>query len=659
MAYGLTESRAQTLFEEINARLQNAVTADQAWQDISQKILPDYPFSIHLFLYRALFPAYLEEPENAPAWMPSIHDVSSSNLTGLMSKKGIGRVEDFHHFSVNEPQAFWQLMLDTMNIQFAKPFTTFMNLDKGLESPQWLDGAELNIVDSCFQADPKQTAIVTNQDGSLKEVTYQELEDLTNQVANGLEHHGFKPGARIAIMCPMNVEAVAIYLGIIRAGCIVVSIADSFTTPEILERLKIAKAEAIFTQHQMIWAGKKIGLYDKIKNESVRPVAIVIGNDAKLTANDIPFNKFLATTTVRKSHLAVPMDTINILFSSGTTTTPKAIPWTHISAIKAASDAFCHQNIKQNDILCWPTNLGWMMGPWLIFAALINRASIALYLEAPKDRAFGEFVSRARVTMLGVVPTLVHTWRQSKCMEGLDWQSIKLFSTTGECSNPEDMLYLMSLANYKPVIEYCGGTEISGSYLSSTILNNNCPSLFSTFVMGIQGKVLNSEGKDATTGEIAIVAPAFGLSNEILNANHHDIYYANMPKAENALYRRHGDYVKKFSNGYYMMLGRIDDTMNLGGIKISSAEIERVISKCKNILEAAAVGVRQAQGPESLVIYAVLKQDQEKDQLKKELQSLINQFLNPLFKIHDVLFVETLPKTASNKIMRRKLREEA
>ena len=106
-----------------------------------------------------------------------------------------------------------------------------------------------------------------------------------------------------------------------------------------------------------------------------------------------------------------------------------------------------------------------MMGPWLIFAALINRGSIALYLDAPKDRGFGEFIQHAKVNMLGVVPTLVAAWRQSKCMEKLDWSAIDIFSSTGECSNPEDMLYLMSLAGYKPIIEYCGGTEIGGAYL--------------------------------------------------------------------------------------------------------------------------------------------------------------------------------------------------
>src|SRR6059058_2448112 len=160
-----------------------------------------------------------------------------------------------------------------------------------------------------------------------------------------------------------------------------------------------------------------------------------------------------------------PSDPSNILFSSGTTKDPKAIPWTHTTPIKAAADAYLHQDVHPDDVLAWPTSFGWMMGPWLAYASLINRATMALYVGSTTRRPFGIFVSAAGVTMLGVVPKLVRAWRIDGTMDGLDWSRIRRFSSTAEPSTPEDMLYLMYLAGYKPAryIRYSMSSGEEGS----------------------------------------------------------------------------------------------------------------------------------------------------------------------------------------------------
>ena len=242
-------------------------------------------------------------------------------------------------------------------------------------------------------------------------------------------------------------------------------------------------------------------------------------------------------------------------------------------------------------------------------------------------------------------------------METCDWRAIKVFSSTGECSNAEDMAYLMSLGGSKPVIEYCGGTEIGGAYLSSTVVEPNYPSLFSTPTMGMDFIIIDEKGLPAKTGEVAIIAPALGLSTQLLNNDHHHLYFENMPKGpKGELLRRHGDAIKQLDNGYYCLLGRVDDAMNLGGIKVSAAEIERALVGIPNVIETAAIGRPGEHGFNQLIIYAVTAQINEKDALLQHMQQKINQTLNPLFKIHDIVLVETLPKTASNKIIRRALR---
>jgi acetyl-CoA synthetase len=374
---------------------------------------------------------------------------------------------------------------------------------------------------------------------------------------------------------------------------------------------------------------------------------------------DFNWEDFLIDQPNFTSFASDPMTPCHILFSSGTTATPKAIPWNHTTPIKAAADAYFHHDLKPQDVLTWPTNLGWMMGPWLIFAAFINRATIALYPDTPNQRSFGEFVEKAKVTILGVVPTLVASWQHTQCMENLDWTQIKLFTSTGECSNPNDMRYLMSLAGNKPVIEYCGGTEIGGAYVTSTLVEANYPSLFSTPAMGIDFVILDEEGGLATQGEVALIPPSIGLSTELLNGNHAEVYYANMPMMADKVLRRHGDQIKQFDNGYYCMLGRADDAMNLGGIKTSSAEIERALANFEQIDEVAAIAIPPLQnGPSQLIIYAATKENLDKTTLLKSMQKRLSSELNPLFKIYDVILISALPKTASNKIMRRILRDK-
>jgi acetyl-CoA synthetase len=349
----------------------------------------------------------------------------------------------------------------------------------------------------------------------------------------------------------------------------------------------------------------------------------------------------------------------NILFSSGTTGEPKAIPWTQLTPIKAAIDGHLHLDVQPGDVVAWPTNLGWMMGPWLIYASLLNRATMALYLDAPTTRGFGSFVQDARVSVLGLVPSIVKAWRADDRMRGLDWSAIKCFGSTGEASNAVDYLYLMMLAGYRPVIEYCGGTEIGGGYLTGTLVQPASPATFSTPALGSQLVILDEQGRPADNGEVFLVPPTLGYSQRLLNRDHHEVYFAGAPPGPGGVpLRRHGDQIERLPGGYFRALGRVDDTMNLGGIKVSSAEIERVLDTVAGVRRTAAVAVNPAGGgPSELVIYAVVEDPAEAvPALTARLQQAIKTRLNPLFRIADVVVVEALPVTASNKIMRRDLR---
>jgi acetyl-CoA synthetase len=660
---GLTQPDTDELFKQIQISLNQSDVP--IWQNLSAYLIKkSSSFSIHLQLFTFLFPDWRNNPETAPVWVPNKNQIQTTNIYHLMQEINCMNISALHQWSTKHYVDFWKIVVNKLSIVFKKKPSSICHFQNEIESPSWFDQAKMNIVDSCYNAHPSKVALYYQDDkNESHSMTYAELNQLSNRVANSLIFAGFKPNDAIAIASPMNHFSIAIYLGIIKMGGVVVSIADSFSGEEMTLRFQISHAKAVFTQSFNQWSGKKIPLYEKIANASSIPI-IMIHDDVSdqnisIRAQDHYWNDFLIDNDQAVSVACDPMQACNILFSSGTTATPKAIVWNHTTAIKAASDGYFHQNIQPDDIIAWPSNLGWMMGPWLIFAGLINKASIAIYPFAPKDREFGQFIQNTKVTILGVVPTLVNIWRQTKCMENLDWHHIKIFTSTGECSNPEDMFYLMYLAQYKPIIEYCGGTEIGGGYVTSTVIQNNYPSLFSTKALGLDFLILNDKEEISDTGEVALIPPSIGLSTELLNANHHDIYFSGMPQNQNTILRRHGDAIKELPNGYFSLLGRSDDSMKLGGIKISAAEIERSIAGIPFISEVAAIAT-QIEGacPSRLIIFAVTQGNVNKDQTLSLMQKQINSKLNPLFKIHDLIFIKELPKTASNKIMRRTLRKQ-
>lgn len=250
-----------------------------------------------------------------------------------------------------------------------------------------------------------------------------------------------------------------------------------------------------------------------------------------------------------------------------------------------------------------------MMGPWLVYAALFNGATVGLYLGSPLERGFGEFVKASKVSVLGLVPSMVRSWRATGCMNGLDWhKSLRCFTSSGEASSQEDYLWLMSLGGYCPVIEYCGGTEIGGAFISGSMIQPQSPGTFTTPVIGSQPVVLvdtssknggsSSERKGESyepndtsymqqdrnlrvidivpvsglsqegqteplnlIGEIGLRVPMLGVSQWLLNADHHDIYFSEMPKG----LRRHGDMLQILPGGFFKAAGRCDDTFNIGG----------------------------------------------------------------------------------------------
>src|SRR2546425_96275 len=443
-----------TGIEEASRRFPGALDPrgqERFWLTLRSLLLTNpaarWRFAAHLAFYRLAYDGRHPEDGPGPAWVPSRADLHSSNIGRVMAARRLTSFEDFRRWSVDRREDYWSTMIRTLGIVFRTSPTRILKLPADPRHPEWLAGAQLNIAESCFNAAPNKAAILFGLEGSdaIRKMTYGQLHRLSSRIANGLDALGLHRGERIALFLPMTPEAVAAYIGIVLSGRCVVGIADAAAPPEFQKRSRIADAHAVFTVDSYLRDGKVHDIYSKVI-QADGPQAIVIprtGEPPHLARNDIAWTDFLGD---RDAYDAVPgraSDYTNILFSSGTTKDPKAIPWTQTTPIKSAADAYLHQDVRPSDVLAWPTSFGWMMGPWLTYASLVNRATMALYVGATTTRAFGEFVDRARVTMLGVVPKLVRSWKTDATMDRLDWHRIRVFTSTAEPSTPEEMLYLM------------------------------------------------------------------------------------------------------------------------------------------------------------------------------------------------------------------------
>ncbi len=669
---GLSSAEAETAAARIKTIVgQHRDPADPAeqvriWTDLVSLVRSEpalrasYP--AQALLYRLAYDGRPGAAGPGPAWVPAAKALRDSNLHRLMAARGFERYEDFWRWSTQHREEYWAAIIDRLGIRFRKPPERIRDPRSPVTAPAWLPGAELNIAESCFQADPAKTAIVSasEADPTIRRMTYGDLRKLAARVAQGLEAHGVDQGERVAVDLPMTPESVAIYLGTVLAGRTVVGIADASAPMDVEKRVRIGDAKLVFTIDSYLRDGKQQGIYEKVAEARATPAVVLPaeGKDppALRRAADLLWEDFLGDRDTFDAVPCRPSDPTNILFSSGTTKDPKAIVWTQTTPIKSAADAHLHHDVHPDDVLAWPTSFGWMMGPWLTYGSFVNRATMALYVGATQRRAYGEFVSHAGVTMLGVVPKLVRGWKTERAMEGLDWNRIRRFSSTGETSSPDEMLYLMALADYKPVIEYCGGTEIGGGYITGTMVQPCAPSCFTTPALGLDFVILD-EGRPSGRGEIFLVPPSLGLSNVLLNYENEREYFAGVPQGpDGEVLRRHGDQVERLGGGFYRHHGRIDDMVNIFGVKSSAEEIRSVLAN-DLVYDAKPFAVDVGDtGRHSLVIYAVPKDPAQVGsaelaaRLRKEFERQIKARLNPLLAhVHDVVLVPELPQAGPGK----------
>jgi acetyl-CoA synthetase len=309
------------------------------------------------------------------------------------------------------------------------------------------------------------------------------------------------------------------------------------------------------------------------------------------------------------------------------------------------------------------TDMGWMMGPWLVFGSLLLGATMFLYDGAPDfpgpDRLWA-LVERHRINQMGVSPTLIRSLipHGDEQYQKHDLSSLKCFASTGEPWNPAPWKWLFEKVGggTRPIVNYSGGTEISGGIVMGNPLLPLKPCAFSAPCPGIAADVLDENGTPVrnAVGELVIKAPWIGMTRGFWKdpQRYLDTYWSRWPNIW-----VHGDFAAIDSDGLWYILGRSDDTIKIAGKRLGPAEVESILTRHPAVVESAAIGVPHEVKGSELIVFVVLKKGVEQtDALRKQLRDLIVEDMGKALAPKSILFVNDLPKTRNAKVMRRMIR---
>ncbi len=609
-------------------------------------------------------------------WIPTADDIATAHVSALAARLGMKDYDQLLAFSNQKPDEYWKAVIDFCGMVWDVPYDQYIDASKGQPFPKWFPGGQLNWVKSALRwaNDPltaSRSAVVAEKEGGAVEaLTYAELSQRVAAFAAGLKAQGIKRGDRVGLLMENGVEATVTALATAWIGAVMVPLFSGFGVDAIVSRLSSCSASALVATTGFSRRGKWVNTRSLVDEALARlpEVRTTIWKHAgeAITFGEkvVDWQQVAQTQPGTAAERMSPDDPFMIIYTSGTTGKPKGTVHTHGSfPMKIAHDSAIHFNVGPNDVFCWPADMGWVAGTLVMSCALLRGATLVCYDGAPDYpdwSRMSRIVERHGVTHFGSAPTLIRGLAANEAIatQG-DTSTVKLLITAGEGIDPEHFLWFQKAFGdgRRPVINYTGGTEVSGALLSSVVVKRISPAGFNTGSPSVAVDVVGTDGKSLTdtVGELAIRRPFVGMTQSFWHDDERylDAYWNTIPGIW-----VHGDLALRRDDGMWFMMGRSDDTIKLAGKRLGPAEIEDVLLELPEVAEAAAIGVEDPVKGQKLVVFLVpfAGMTQSNDALVAAVSKHVDGRLGRPFRPSVVHVVAQLPKTRSSKIMRRVIR---
>jgi acetyl-CoA synthetase len=604
--------------------------------------------------------------------------IERANVTRFMRAHGIATEADLIARSTSDVEWFWDAAIRDLGLEFYEPYTRVLDTSGGVEWATWFGGGSVNLAHDCVdrwaERTPDATAVLwEGEEGTTARLTYRELRERSDRLANALAALGVAPLDAVGIFLPPIPEAVVAVMACSKLGAVWLPLFSGFGADAVAKRLDDAQAKVLITADGFPRRGKTVPMKETA-DEAVRAApcvrhVIVVdrlhrGDAPTIAGRDLGWDDLLADRPDRFETARLdPEHPLFIAYTSGTTGKPKGAVHVHGGfLVKIAEEVAYQTDVQQGDLLFWFADLGWIMGPWEIVGATALGSTVFLFDGAPNhpgpDRLWS-MVELHRITHLGVSPTLVRALIPSgeQAVRSHDLSSLRILASTGEPWNPEPYRWFFEEVGKAqlPIVNLSGGTEVGACFLSPHPISPLEPCTLRGPALGMDVAVFRPDGTQAGPGEVGELVcrkpwPSMtrGLRGD--PERYLDAYWRRFPGVW-----CHGDWASVDEHGSWFLHGRSDDTMNVAGKRLGPAEVESILTLHPAVTESAVVGVPDPVKGEAIWCFVVATDDAPAD-LTEQLSALVAEHLGKAFRPARVVSVPELPRTRSAKILRRAIR---
>ncbi len=619
-------------------------------------------------------------------WTPPREIVQQANVTAFMERQGFKSYGDLVRRSSDDLKWFWGNLPEWLELDWFREPKEVYDTSQGVEWTKWYINGKINVaynvldrVIKSYNLGDRIAMTWVGEDDLVEQVTYSQLLDQVNRLSNLYTELGVKEGDVVTIYAPIMVETVAAMLAAMRVGAIASPIFSGFAPEAVADRLRMAEAKVLVTVDGYYRKGRKIVLKpsadEALRLSGTSPHVIVV----RRLGIEVPWNEerdmWYHKEITSKRPLAEPAEVdaehpAILMFTSGTTGKPKGAVISHIGMLlQPAKEHYFNLDIKPgwtgaHDVLWWITDLGWMMGPWMVVGSQAlgaSHLSIEGALDYPSRDRVWALIEKFKVTHLGFAATAARLLKSlgRDTYESHDLSSLRAFGNTGEPIDEDTWMWVVRDLGQerRPMINLSGGTEIMGCFVLPSPVVPLKPSTLWGPGLGMSVDVFDDSGRPVRgrPGYLVATKPAPSMTRGLWRdpERYIETYWSTFPGVW-----YHGDYALIDEDGFWYILGRADDVIKVAGKRIGPAEIETIVNSHPKVAESACIGYPHPVKGEVIVCFAIPKAGMSLEQADLEqVKQMVAQRLGKPFEPETVVPVHDLPRTRSGKIMRRIVRD--